>query len=136
MTILSQYHGEARLGIMEIICRIHDTKLVLGKKIQRIGRIVKNRIGTKNSALPEDISDIIKLDIEDINSDDATNDDSKRLVDEKAQSFSVRKQLREITDDPVLCFARANSDYVPSPYDQDALAFKSGEQRFNTQIQW
>ena len=133
MTILSQYHGEARLGIMEIICRIHDTKLVLGKKIQRIGRIVKNRIGTRNSALPEDISDIIKLDIEDINSDD--DGDSKRL-DEKAQSFSVRKQLREITDDPVLCFARANSDYVPSPYDQDALAFKSGEQSFHTQIKW
>ena len=116
---------------MEIICRIQDTKLVIEKKIQRIGRIVRSKIGSKNVDNPKNISHI-KIDIEDssIDTDDDTNDVTERLLDENSNNCIIRKQFSKIMYDPGACYATANSDYVPSPYDKDALAFKSGEVDF------
>ena len=120
---------------MEIICRIHDTKLVIERKIQRIGRIVRSKIGSKNLDNPEDISDIIKIDIEELtgDADDNTNDVTERFLDENKNTCIIRKQCCKKTHDQVSCYARAKSDYVPSPYDKDALAFKSGEIDFSMQ---
>ena len=80
MTILSQYLGKARLGIMEIICRIHDTKLVIERKIQRIGRIVRSKIGSKILDNPEDISDIINIDIEELTGDAIQCKSSNKVI--------------------------------------------------------
>ena len=118
------YHIDLLTG-MELLCRLADTQQRVRRAAARWRR--KGRREDSLLSLCEETESGL-VDSGDCEVEAVCDDESKdNQLDENNNNHNVSE---EDESEDGICWATANVDCIPSPYDRDSLAFKEGGSKY------
>ena len=106
---------------MEFVCRVADLEDRIARDLGRVvGRVIRcEKMNQVVSSVKEDISER--------KTKPASQEELKKeTTSEPETEVSETRSSHDVEQDPE-CWARANVDFVPSPYDDSSLSFKCGQ---------
>ena len=113
---------------MEFVCRVADLEDRIARDLGRVvGRVIRQDKINQELGMKEEIRErkIKPASSEEINRKTTTTSESEF---ESVSEVSESSQRSGVGGEPdPECWARANVDFVPSPYDDSSLSFKSGQ---------